>query len=170
MNPLDLLKPVAYPSAFPELPFEVHYGLSAELSFSWNGEVLAGKGRSREEIIHEACHFWVASKGQREAVEFGLGPNKATPPKFKAYVKKYMCVSKKEAWRQEEEASMLQLIVMRYQGQEVKPTLDAHGWLDMVEVEYNRKAALKEFKKIAEKVLKRLLKKKLINTKLEPLL
>lgn len=167
MNALKILKKSNIIKPCDDLvPFPVS-NRSAEDGYSWNGKNLAVGGRSYEEFLHELSHWYVASNKQRERVEFGLGANAMT--KFVDLANKARCVSKKECWRQEEEASILQILIMREQGLNYFPTLDAHGWIDWVELDYNNTEAARNFKKSVTPVLKRLIKKKLIDKTLNVL-
>lgn len=97
--------------------------------YVWNGKTIAtrennGDIRPDENIVHDVAHYVVASQTRRKRPEFGLG---RSPDSGTADVE--LLLTHANAQLEEEEASILGILIEQELGLDSEGTFDGHSWV-----------------------------------------
>lgn len=98
---------------------------------SWNGETLAISGKTPSDVLHEICHYVLATPEQRTRVDYGLGAGFDTDNDDLA--KKWKNKSLEECTQEEEEVSLLGILLEKSFGLNHRATMEFHQWIDIHE-------------------------------------
>lgn len=167
MKPSDIL-----PKGVIDLAHQIGVKLwcrNCQDSFSWNGRTIAlFEGRNRRQrgidnIVHDIAHYMVCDEDRRDVPEFGLGES---PDIGVRYIR--CLLTPEHAQEEEEEASLLGILLERELGTEWQKTFEYHSW-DIARGDAGKSldVMLRQFKQgkdggVAIKALHRLHQKKLI--------
>jgi len=102
----------------------------------WNGTTIACKGQDASNIIHDIAHFAVATKKERVALDFGLGPGPDIYTEIKSLYGLPKCL------KVEHKASALGIYWEKQLGFNWQSTAMYHAWegldLEKAWVKYNK--------------------------------
>lgn len=104
----------------------------SSLVLAYDGKVIAAKDRSTSNIIHDIAHFICAAKRRRRLPNFGLG---GSPDDFAGDGDSPLVVSDAYAQAEEENASLLGILVEAHLGVRFTETLVDHTWEDEKQVQ-----------------------------------
>lgn len=103
MNYLDFIEFYQIPVSYQHCPYE--YG-------NYDGNIINLKGLKAKQILHEICHYIIASKNQRKLIDYGLGvgPNTNLVIYKDFFNSKKNNITKKQSLVQETQVCILEFL------------------------------------------------------------